>query len=76
MTYIKGGLLLLAILAFVLLAETMYNRRQELQNADLYVAQNMEKFAQSSVEEFDNMQSNFNHAVEDAERTYTEELGL
>lgn len=76
MAYVKGGLVILAIFAFVLLVEIIYQQRRELQNTNVQVEQDIEQLAQSSIDSFDNMQNNFNNAVEDAEKIYSEELGL
>lgn len=76
MTYIKGIMLILTLGAVVLLIEILYSQRQELKNADLYVEQNIEKFAQSGVDGFDNMQNNLDNAVDEAEKTYSQEFGL
>ena len=76
MTYIKGIMFIVTLSIVVLLIEILYNQRQELKNADLYVEQNIEKFAQSGIDGFDNMQNNLDSAVDEAERTYSQEFGL
>ena len=76
MKYIKGGLLVAILIGLVMAFGSIYRQRQEIEQAGLNAEQNLEQFAQTNIDDFDHMQNNLEHTVQDAEKTYSAEFGL